>query len=418
MIFMVYPSDTEAMSVRSHTQVIRVSIFLLTIYIFLLYRQAPSRHLLLSFFITMYFTVTSTEYAFVLILAFPILLVYFEKPLTYRFFNLSLIWYIFPIWYIGYYILISFYSKPYGSRYISNVISGEEILNILESIVRFIYVFVFENWLATFPPLTSPVYTLITLFLMSIMVLAGYRLVSDEQVNKIKPILLYMIVGLFIIILSSVIFSIIPKFRTSDWRVYGFGSIGATIVVLSFLRLLINKVFSKRHDKLIFFSVSIILFGLAFNHSIHQYEKYWNIAQTTAGFLDSISDYENISPHTRRVFLTNMTSDELDGKLGYLSHDRVWNVALQVSSQESSISWNKTPICYLVLGNCKFHTKRMTYKTPYRLEKHISYDHIVFFWIESDLSVRLLETLPDEPWQLSYAQNLYQPYENVQLRTD
>jgi hypothetical protein len=417
-IFLFYPTDTQAMSLRSITILLSLVLFLFAIYTFLVYLESRTAFHLATFFIVMFFSVTYNEYAFIHILFFPLLLFYFEHRLTHKFINLSIIWYIMPLWYAGYYYLISQVTVTYGVNYVESSIY-RVLIQIFEIVSHSLENLLITNWRLLLIPVDSMINGILTVIATTILLLLGIYVIKDSKSEGDIPSsnpTLKLIIGFLIIVFAATMFGLFKR-QDADWRVYSLGSLGASIFIGSFLYFCINKIFNKYNYHLIFIGVISILVGLAFHQSIHQYEKYWNIAQNKANFLEFSKNYENTSTDAIWVLLTDMSKGELEEKIDFFSNDRIRDHALDLQNI-SNINIASSYICYIPDSNCKYNTKRLKYLSDYLPDELISYEQIVFFWLESDLSVRLLETLPDEPWQLSYAKDFYQPFKHIALKVD
>jgi hypothetical protein len=418
IIFMIYPSGTEVMSVRSHAHIVRVSMFLLAVYSFLTYVIEPGRLKLLSFLVAMYFTITSVEYVIFLILPFPILLFYFEKRLTHRFYNLSIIWYTIPSMYICYYYIISRFTKVYGSQFLKYDSLLDELVASLLAIARGTYILLFEGWVITFPSSVSFSYLVIAVGITTLVFVAGFQLIRNRDASGFVNYRINILTGIVVILGSIALFSIIPEYRESDWRIHTYGSLGASIITVSVLRQITNQISNKSSGQLVFLCLVSIFFGLAYNHAIHQYEYYWNSAQTKVNFLEFTRYYESVSSEPTWVFMTELTEDELKGKLEHFSNEWLRNAALEVSNRSKAISKN-TYFCYMALGNCQFDAIGLRYKANLNSiapDILVPYDQIVLFEIKPDLTARLLETLPENIKQLPNAEELYQPLSYFSLR--
>lgn len=416
LLAMLYPSETEIMSVRTHAHAFRVNLFLLTIYMFILYVQNPNRGRLIAFFVCMYLIVTSGEYPYLLLLGFPVLLINFTGRKVSLFINLSIIWYILPFAYGIYFLLNAYYFEPYGTQLISaNIL--QEIPEILSALLASLYHLLLEGWVEIFS-VSNTFGNIILVIVVSLLVycVAYYKLSTIYHKHLFQS-LLYIVFGIGIIILATTVFSIFPSDRFDNRQIYMYGSLGAAIVVGSSLYFATHIISSQRYHIITFLTCSTILIGVAFNYSLLKYDQYWQSAKQKSQFLQFTDDIVLLSSEATWVFLTHMPEQVFIEKLGQLHNERVRNKAIQFMMGD--IALENSHVCFLESNNCIFHTTRLRQvpSSPYLADRSTPYDEIVFFWLEKDLTVELLTTLPDEPWQLSYAEDAYQGERYIQPDT-
>jgi|GEM_PF-5233329 len=418
-IFTFYPSTTEAQSLRNITIIFSFVIFLFAIYTFLSYQKRPTRFHLIVFFVMMFFSATYNEYVFLHIVFFPLLLFYFDRRITHKFINLTIIWYIIPIGYVSYYYLMSGVTEVFGEQFIESTPLTQRLTEIIDINQQSFTDLLVTNWQFT---LTTDVelitYILITLIVAIAIFSLGLYLIKTTKHESNIPVsglLKMMIVGTIVIVLSASMFGIFER-PSSDWRIYSSATLGAAIIITSCAYFLAYFMLGRLNSQLIFIGIISLMSALGFFQSINQHKYYSDIAQAKTKFLAFTKNIDVIAPNGTWVFVTNLTERELTKRLGYFIEGQVVDAAIDVTLR--SKTFTDSFICSSDSSRCKYHSKRLTYKQYSPPDTHVPYEQIVFFWIDTDLSVHLLETLPDELTQLSYAKKFYQPFTYVELKSN
>ena len=130
MLFMVYPVNSGLMSLRSLPMQFSMIPLLAAVYLILDYQKNPTRLRLLGIWLGLFFNVGSNESAFVIILVIPLLWWLAARKLTWRNFNLTAIWYAFPVFKAsGLLLLLSANQSFYGRDSLQNTGGGQAHLN-------------------------------------------------------------------------------------------------------------------------------------------------------------------------------------------------------------------------------------------------------------------------------------------------
>lgn len=416
LLFMIYPTSTEIMSLRSYIQVIRVDLYLFATYVFLVYIETPSRLCLALFFIAMFTAVTSIEYPYFLILIFPTLLLLHGNPIR-KVIDWSIIWFVIPVWGLVYQyftITSSTTSEELTDFHFAYTTINEELLQIAKTVERSYSQLLLANWQAAFTIEQVPQYLLTTVGISIVMAFLGYQLTRQLKPVRLSRTAIAKLImfGLVSIVCTTMLLALSPRLRDSDWRIYTFGAIGATITVSGIFYLFASILRDQRKSQLLFLAISIILFSIGFNSSIHQYHDYWVMARYKENFIQFVSEYERITPDSYWLVFSGLSKTEIDEKLGIFSEQRMKEQAFRLLTNQDDFS--HIFFCYKPSGQCKFHQKQLDVTlNPYLPSERIPYDNIAFFWINEDLTVELLETLPSEPWEFVYANDTYQPFTHV-----
>lgn len=418
-VFWFYPTLTEAISLRNIMILISVVLFLFAIYTFISYVKKPTRFRLLVFFVVMFCSVTFNEYYFVHIIFFPILLFYFERRISAKLFNFTVIWYILPIAYVGYFYLIANSIDTYGEH----IGLSTDLTYTIDLVIGSIERLLITNWgIAITTPIDSLLLVVITV--IGTLIVAGISLyfISAYQTRESSPIkwdITQIAIGIAIIACATIIFGLFVR-RRPEWRIHSIGSLGASLVIVNFLSLIVYRIRTKYTQHIFVIGIAVF-FGLAFHQTIHRQQYHQDIAQNKQDFLAFATNYNAISEESVWVFFTYLSEEELIEKLDYFFVNHPSQIAVPaINVANPNININKMFFCSIPFTEeCKFHTNKMRFKgiRYFSPEELYRYEEMVFFMIEEDLSVHLLETIPDEPWQLSYAAEKYSPFDHVQFNS-
>ena len=310
LLFMIYPTDTEIMSLRGFVLITSVVFHLFALYLFLLYREHPTRTHLIAFFIILFLSVTSNEYGYLHILFVPLLLLILEKRISYRWFSLSFIWYLIPVWHICYYYLV-LKSVPthLGEEYFGTYTTlSEEIPLIFQTITRTIDLLLGGNWVRALDNPFPIVYAVVSLLALVLFALLYDKLTKDEgfQDDSYRRLFSYLLIGFCILLIAPLFFGLIPERRGSgsDWRIYTFGSIGSAIVVFTFIKLLLYTVFHKLNYQLVTVVIFSVFVGVSMNHTLHKHAEFRELVEGRKNFFWSVKDnIADAQPNTNWVIL-------------------------------------------------------------------------------------------------------------------
>ena len=106
MLFMVYPVNSALMSLRSLPWQFSSTALLAAVYLMLTFRAAPSRLRLLGIWLCLIFSIGANEAGYVLILVIPLLWCLRDRPMRWKPFNLTVLWYLFPAFKVVYLLLL------------------------------------------------------------------------------------------------------------------------------------------------------------------------------------------------------------------------------------------------------------------------------------------------------------------------
>lgn len=418
LLFMVYPSNAEIMLIRSHTQILRVSMFLLAVYAFLVYRETQSRVALASFFITMFFVVTSVEHSFVVILVFPLLLMRIEQFFSHRFLRLSFLWYLLLTWYVGFYYIIDRTLinitglGAYANNRESIAFSMESLLSVIQVNLSNFTTLLIGNWISTLSADADYLFVSLPITVL-IMVIFINRL--QKRLDEASYLVHLIAGGVLLIFAATSIFSVFPDYAESHFRIYFYGSIGSSIVVTTGLYLFANRILNGHYAYRIFLTIFGILFGLAYTQMLQQYGYYWERTKHKTNFTQFVGDYEKLTDNSYWIILTELGQGELEEELDVLLElDRIYHVAIEFAHGEQTV--NFIYVCYLSEKNCEFNKDAASIDvSPYLPLQRIPYNEIVFFWLNDDFLPSPLDELPDSfP---ARARDNYRPYENIRIKS-
>jgi len=417
LLFIVYPTFTEALSLRNFTVLTSVVLFLSAVYSFLTYVDNENRLYLITFFVSMYFSVTYNEYTFLLILAFPVLLLAKIGKINVRWVQLTVVWYILPFAYAVYYYLISQVTPAYGTQHITP--SGTLIETLSVNFSNTFSLLFWSNWVDTITQkASSPAVVFVSIIVAVIVSVAIYRLMpSHVQTDKANKYLALIGLGFAVVGLTAIMFSIFNRDQI-QWRIYSMGSLGASIVILSILYIFLCNILKQRYIYLL--AVGVI-FAIAFLNSFQQYNYYQSFTQSNPAnrLTDNI---EITNTDVAWIWLTEATSEDYQDNYFYMN--RTYFVREQVL--ELTLNQNVPEfihVCHIPEQNCDFGTDEVYFylRDDNSFNQSVyPYSEVVFFWINPDLSIEVLTNLDNLPVRLPELTNApqYQPLNHIQIESN
>lgn len=400
MLFMVYPVNSALMSLRSFPMQFSMIALLTAIFLILDYRKTPSRLRLAGVWLALIFNVTSNESAYMIILVMPLLWYLQERRISWRNFNLTAIWYLFPAFKVAWLLFLSSTDRSFYQSGIVNTAVGTTeaapdnvaiFTRVMESVFRNTFI---EGWGEAFASLNKPTYLLIALVMISLTVGIGWWLSrEDTDVPSIPRTVGAIIAGLLLIIPSVGVLMWIPLYRNDLWRMYFYVPVGGAIALFAIMVLLTRILPMQRLPKGILLIVMTMFMIPATVRLLNQHETYVQSADNKAQVLRSIVEQATQVSSTSYIVLTTaMSNEQLQEReiFEFVRRD-MFDSALRVIYRDHPPTFSY--FC-LIDGTCSTTDAELTLFYP--IVRDVDYQDLLLFEVYEDLSVQLLTEPPAE----------------------
>ena len=264
LLFMVYPVNSDLMSLRSLPNQFSVMSLLAAAFLMLEYRENPSRWHLLGIWLGLVFNVVTNETAYAIILVAPALWVSRRPRGSWRNANLTVVWYLFPVCKIAHLLLLSSLNMRFYNSYVfesgkNSFDIGADALGAVFGRLAEVYRHSFagswvealnalgaSNWLA-------PSLAMLTLAgAFSWYLVRGGREVEDNARTSFVCGLLFVMPAVGILIW-------LPQYAGDLWRMYFYVPIGASITVFALARIFAGRALSRRYREAMLVALCLAL---------------------------------------------------------------------------------------------------------------------------------------------------------------
>lgn len=321
MLFMVYPVNSDLLSLRSLPNQFSVMSLLAATFLMLEYRKSPSRWHLLGIWLGLVFNVVTNETAYAIILLAPALWVSRRPRTGWRNANLTVVWYLFPACKIAHLLLLSSLNMRFYNSYVFE--SGKYSFGIgadalgavfgrLAEVYRHTFVSswvealnatVSSNWLA-------PSLAMLTLAgAFSWYLLRSGNSNGQEVEDNAKTLFVY---GLLFVMPAVGILIWLPQYAGDLWRMYFYIPIGASIAVFSLARIFAVRALSRRYREATIAALCFALMFPATGRLLIQHDSAVRRADSKAHMLYQLMrTIPRIEEGTVILLTTDMTKEEL-----------------------------------------------------------------------------------------------------------
>ena len=336
LLFTVYPVNPMQLSTRALHHNFNKLFLLAAVYLLLAFRQAPSRLGLCGLWLALAFHVNSFESGLPLVLITPALLYAVDRKLSWRNFNLSVIWYLAPAFKLGYTLLIWTTGREF---YQSGLLDGDvlgDAAGTASQVLGWVYPFAFvDSWGEAFATLGRNEFWLPTL-----VVLAGcagvalylWREEAGAREPTARQLTLLIGAGTLLILPAIVVLMWYPLYNQDPWRMLLFAPIGAVIALFSALLLLTKPIRRRRARDLVVLGACLLLLLAAVSRLFLQMEGFVASAEQKARILrDVVELAPALESDTQIALITDMEIPALHeaGIFELLTRDMFWS-ALRV----------------------------------------------------------------------------------------
>ena len=295
MLFMVYPVNSGLMSLRSLPMQFSMISLLAAVYLILDYQKNPTRLRLLGIWLGLLFNVSSNESAYVIILVIPLLWWLRRRELTWKNFNLTAIWYIFPALKAAYMLLLTGANQPfYRSNILGYALDSESAApNVFSKFavdMANIYHHTFvDGWQRAWSAVGQNTYMALTIIMLALVGgLAWHLSRKDTAFPSVKQLVLSLVSGLLFTVPAVGVLIWIEMYSGDPWRMYFYVPIAAAIAVFSLIALLTAFIARPRYRNATVIILCIILMLPALSRLLLQHERFVDKANKKAIVLHDI----------------------------------------------------------------------------------------------------------------------------------
>ena len=318
MLFMVYPVNSGLMTLRSLPMQFSMISLLAAVYLVFDYQKHPTRLGLLGIWLGLLFNVSSNESAYAIILVIPLLWWLRRRALTWKNFNLTAIWYIFPALKAAYMLLLTGANQPfYRSNILGYALDSESVApNIFSKFavdMANVYHHAFvDGWQRAWSAMGQNTYMALTAAMLALVGgLAWHLSREDTAFPSIKQIVLSLVSGLLFTVPAVGVLIWIERYIGDPWRMYFYVPIAAAIAVFSLIALLTAFIARPRYRNATVIILCIILMFPALSRLLLQHERFVDIANKKAIALhDILEAAPQAKSDTALILITEMSEEQ------------------------------------------------------------------------------------------------------------
>ena len=249
---------------------------------------------MLGIWLSLIFNITSNESAYAILLIVPLLWWWRRQRRSWRNFNLTVIWYLFPTAKIAYLLLLNLISYDfYGSGVFDNIgRSAEaivEFLNYSLGILKDVFHLTFlSGWQNAFNAFGHNVWFLPTVSAMVLCgVLAAYlaNRTNANEFPSMRRLGMSTGGGILFVLASVGVLMWLEGYNSDLWRIYLYVPIGAAIVVHSLLGMVMAPISNIRARQAIMIGIWLLLMIAGFSRLLVQHAQYVSSANAKAKIL-------------------------------------------------------------------------------------------------------------------------------------
>ena len=399
LLFLVYPVNSQLMSLRSLPMTFGKVVLLAGIYLVLDYRSNPSRLRLLGIWLALLFSIGSYETGYVIILVVP--LVWLRRQGSeWRSVNLTVIWYLVPAAKVLYLLLLIAADQVfYASRALSSTVGSERsLLGTLEyylDIVGRVYRQTFATgWQEALNAISQNLWIMPAVAALLIIGFAAYYLARDPKAGALparRQTAIAALGGLLFVLPSIGVLMWLERYSQDLWRMYVYVPIGAAVAVFSLLVLAASCFRNLRIRRLVVVAASLLLMFPATLRLFVQNAQYPIAANAKAAVLrQMIEQAPAISSDAFAILLSELDLDEMWSK-------GVWEFKQHMFDSSVYVLYGgqgpRNVFLCIIGGTC--HLDDIGFK-EFDLQQIDDFSNLALFRLHEDLTVELLRELPPE----------------------
>ena len=401
MLFMVYPVNSGLMSLRSLPMQFSMIALLAAVYLILDYQKHPTRLRLLGIWLGLLFNIASNETAYAIILIIPLLWWLRSRALTWKNFNLTAIWYIFPALKAAYLLLLILSDQDFYRSDLFNSASDSPKMpsNIFNTFAAMVNVYrntFIDGWQEALTALNQNSYLFLTAAMLALVGGIAWHLARAKDADTFPSARqggIWLASGLLLIVPAVGVLIWIEGYRDDLWRLYFYVPIAAAVVIFSLIVLLTALIARPRYRNAAVIILCIILMFPALSRLLLQHERFVTSANVKAQVLASIMELApQIDPAARVILLTDMTITDLrTNNMSEFTRN-------MLDSAFYALYQDKRPQFAFL---CRINQYLRCYTddielTEFHLQQDTDYRDVVLLRLYDDGSVELLYELPQE----------------------
>ena len=318
LLCLIYPVNSDLLSLRSLPNQFSVLAFLAAAYLMLEFRGAPSRLRLLGIWLALTFNVVSNETAYALILFAPLFWILPKPRSQSKSLNLTLIWLLFPAIKMAHLLLLSSLKLSFYNSYVFDGANATaiDISALGQAMSRIIDVYkrsFVDGWAEAFDSLVAEPRLgtcILSLIIMGAVLFCLWRDAADEPpTEKLKQTVLLSL--LFMLPAVGVLIWLPGYAGDSSWRMYFYVPIGAAVALVCLFFLLTLRVRNAKLRSAIIVVICLLLALPAVNRLLLQREKLTERAGGKARMLYAMLE---IAPKLKDETLILMTTSMTDAE--------------------------------------------------------------------------------------------------------
>ena len=407
VLFIVYPLDPALLLYRTIN--IHLAIFWVLIAIYCLLRYWNSKNLLWWVPITIIQSITLLGYEGVIVwvaLA-PILIIFMTRQINRRIILIGIIWNIIPL-IVLIRILVLMDTFP---RYATGLVpdtTSEPIIGIILNSFIYMYRSHLEAWGNIFD---SPYYWNLTHIIIAVLVGVLFGIVAHQhsQITATEKVVTWKIfiqqiaIGLLLMFVGFIIYSISNTHRFSDWRVFLMTSLGAGYIIAVLINIL--SIWLQRVKLSILGTLaSSILVSLSVLWWTSQHQLNAIVADDMKQLLSAIVSTVPELESTHTILLIDeagITTPNLFFA-GHHNKNLIFGEVLQYVYQKhrlrGHICYPQNALARLNSMVCQFETRQITFPQGVGTSKNlvIPYENLLVFVANRDGTIKAHETIPRE----------------------
>ena len=399
VLFLVYPVNSQLMSLRSLSMTFGKVSLLAGIYLVLDYRSNPSKLGLLGIWLALLFSIGSYESGFAIILVAPLLWLR-RTGLEWRKFNVTAIWYLFPAAKVAYLLLlISVDQLFYASRTLSAGLVSER--SVLESFTHYldivgkVYLQTFAiGWQEALNAVNQNMWIAPTAAALFITGVTAIYLARDPKAGALpsrRQATVALLGGIALVLPSIGVLMWFKRYNQDLWRMYVYVPIGAAIATISLLILLTSLLGHPRIRRWAIVAASLLLMFPATSRLFVQHANFPIAANAKANVLrQMIEQAPAIDSEAYAILLSELDLDEM-----WLND--IWEFKKNMFDGSVFVLYDGQgpQHAFLCIIGDACHLDDIAFK-EFDLEQIADFSNLVVFRLHQDLSVQLLRELPPE----------------------
>lgn len=319
VLFMVYPVNSDLLSLRSLPNQFSVMSLLAAVLLMLEYRERPSRWHLLGIWLALVFNIVTNETAYAIILVAPALWLARRPRWSSKNLNLTLVWYLFPACKIAHMLLLSSLNMRFYNSYVFESgkspqgISADALVALFRRLAE-VYRHTFaDSWVEALEAMMAGNWLLPSLALLTLTGAVSWYLVrgkdSDRQIvhGQAKKSLLF---GLLLVLPAVGVLIWLPQYAGDLWRMYFYVPLGASIALFSLARMVALRVPSRRYREATVVALCLALMLPATERLFVQHDAAVRRADSKARMLYQLMrTIPRVEDDTAILLTTNMSKE-------------------------------------------------------------------------------------------------------------